>query len=49
MAAFLRLVRGEIASPCLARDALEAMRISIAAGRSRAEHRPIRLADVAGM
>ncbi len=49
MAAFLRLARGEIASPCLARDALEAMRISIAAGRSRAEHRPIRLADVAGM
>lgn len=44
--AFLRVVRGEIPSPCTARDALEAMRIAVAATRSRAEHRPIRLADV---
>ncbi len=49
LAAFVRLVRGEIASPCLARDALEAMRISIAAGRSRAEHRPVRLDEIAGL
>ena len=33
--AFLRVARGEIASPCTARDALEAMRISVAADRSR--------------
>lgn len=44
--AFLRVLRGEIASPCTARDALEAMRIAIAATRSRAEHRPVRLAEV---
>lgn len=45
--AFLRVVRGEIASPCTARDGLEAMRISVAATRSRAEHRPIRLSEIA--
>jgi myo-inositol 2-dehydrogenase / D-chiro-inositol 1-dehydrogenase len=44
--AFLRVARGEMTSPCTARDALEAMRISVAATRSRAEHRPIRLAEV---
>ena len=44
--AFLRVARGETTSPCTARDALEAMRISVAATRSRAEHRPIRLAEV---
>ena len=44
--AFLRVARGEIASPCTARDGLEAMRISVAATRSRAEHRPIRLSEV---
>lgn len=44
--AFLRVARGEIASPCTARDALEAMRISVAATRSRLEHRPIRLSEV---
>ncbi len=49
MAAFLRFVQGEIASPCTARDALEAMRVSVAAGRSRAEHRPIRLSELAGL
>ena len=45
--AFLRVARGEIPSPCTARDALEAMRISIAAGRSRAEGRAVRLSEVA--
>ena len=39
---FLRVARGEIASPCTARDALQAMRIAVAAGRSRSEHRPVR-------
>ena len=44
--AFLRVVRGEIASPCTARDALQAMRIAVAAARSRAEHRPVRLDEI---
>lgn len=44
--AFLRVARGEAPSPCTARDALEAMRISVATGRSRSEHRPVSLAEV---
>jgi myo-inositol 2-dehydrogenase/D-chiro-inositol 1-dehydrogenase len=44
--AFLGVARGEAASPCTARDGLEAMRISVAAGRSRMEHRPVRLAEI---
>ncbi|MEP6681396.1 MAG: Gfo/Idh/MocA family oxidoreductase, partial [Chloroflexota bacterium] len=44
--AFLRLARGEIESPCTPRDALEAMRIAIAATRSRSERTPVRLRDV---
>jgi myo-inositol 2-dehydrogenase/D-chiro-inositol 1-dehydrogenase len=44
---FLRVARREIPSPCTARDALEAMRISVAATRSRLEHRPIRLSEIA--
>jgi myo-inositol 2-dehydrogenase/D-chiro-inositol 1-dehydrogenase len=44
---FLKVARREIPSPCTARDALEAMRISVAATRSRLEHRPIRLSEVA--
>jgi myo-inositol 2-dehydrogenase / D-chiro-inositol 1-dehydrogenase len=44
--AFLEVARGELASPCTARDALEAMRISVAATLSRKEHRPVRLAEV---
>jgi myo-inositol 2-dehydrogenase/D-chiro-inositol 1-dehydrogenase len=46
--AFLRVARGEISSPCTARDALEAMRISVAADRSRAAHRPIRMDEIEG-
>jgi myo-inositol 2-dehydrogenase / D-chiro-inositol 1-dehydrogenase len=44
--AFLQVARGERSSPCTARDALQAMRISVAAGRSRAEHRPVRLEEI---
>jgi myo-inositol 2-dehydrogenase/D-chiro-inositol 1-dehydrogenase len=44
--AFLRVVRGEIPSPCTARDGLEAIRICEAASRSRIEHRPVRLAEI---
>ena len=46
LAEFLRVARGERASPCTARDGLEAMRISVAASRSRLEARPIALAEV---
>lgn len=46
---FLRVARGEIASPCTPRDALEAMRISVTATTSRLEHRPVRLTEVLGM
>ena len=45
--AFLRVAWREADSPCTARDGLEAMRISVAATRSRAEHRPIRMSEVA--
>jgi myo-inositol 2-dehydrogenase/D-chiro-inositol 1-dehydrogenase len=43
---FLRVARGEIASPCTARDGLQAMRIAVAAGRSRSERQPVRPMDV---
>ena len=43
--AFIGVASGEAASPCTARDALEAMRISVAASRSRAEGRPVRVMD----
>jgi myo-inositol 2-dehydrogenase/D-chiro-inositol 1-dehydrogenase len=43
--AFVGVASGEAVSPCTARDALEAMRISVAAGRSRAEGRPVRVMD----
>jgi myo-inositol 2-dehydrogenase/D-chiro-inositol 1-dehydrogenase len=46
--AFLRLAGGEGTSQCAARDALEAMRISVAADRSRASNRPVRLDEVEG-
>lgn len=46
LAEFLRLARGEIENPCTARDGLEAMRISVAATRSRIEERPVALAEV---
>jgi myo-inositol 2-dehydrogenase/D-chiro-inositol 1-dehydrogenase len=44
--AFLQFARGEIASPCTARDGLEAMRIAVAATRSLKEQRPIRLEEI---
>jgi myo-inositol 2-dehydrogenase/D-chiro-inositol 1-dehydrogenase len=43
--AFISVALGDAPSPCTARDALEAMRISVAAGRSRAEGRPVRVMD----
>ncbi len=46
LATFLRVARGEIASPCTADDGYQAMRIAIAAGRSLAENRPVKVADI---
>jgi myo-inositol 2-dehydrogenase / D-chiro-inositol 1-dehydrogenase len=43
---FLSLVRGEADNPCTAVDALEALRIAMAADLSLAEHRPVSLSEV---
>ena len=47
MLAFLQVATGETDSPCTARDALEAMRVSVAAGRALASHRVIHMSEVA--
>ena len=47
LGAFIPFARGETASPCTARDGFEAMRIAIAATRSRQERRPVRLDEIA--
>ena len=44
---FLAFARGEAANPCTVADALEALRIAEACGRSWRERRPVRLAEVA--
>lgn len=43
---FLRLVRGEVENPCTAREALEALRIAMAADLSLAERRPVALTEI---
>ena len=43
---FIRLVRGEAGNPCTGRDALEALRIAMAADLSLAERRPVSLSEV---
>jgi myo-inositol 2-dehydrogenase/D-chiro-inositol 1-dehydrogenase len=43
---FLSLVRGEAENPCTARDALEALRIAMAADLSLAEHRPVSVSEI---
>ncbi len=48
LAGFLALVRGEIESPCTARDGVESLRVAEAANRSMAERRPIMLTDIPG-
>lgn len=45
--AFVRVARGEIPSPCTARDGVEALRVAEAATRSLHEHRPVTLAEIA--
>lgn len=47
-AAFVRVARGEAASPCTAADGVAALRVAEAATRSLHEHRPVRLAEIPG-
>ena len=47
MHAFVDVAAGRRPSPCTAEDALEAMRVAVACDRSREEHRPVRLEEVA--
>jgi myo-inositol 2-dehydrogenase/D-chiro-inositol 1-dehydrogenase len=47
MAAFVEVAAGRQQSACTAEDALEAMRVAVACDLSRAEHRPVRLDEVA--
>jgi len=46
LAAFLDVARGRRENPCTAADALEALRVAVAADMARAQHRPVRLAEV---
>jgi myo-inositol 2-dehydrogenase / D-chiro-inositol 1-dehydrogenase len=43
---FLRLARGEAENPCTGREALEALRVAVAADISLAEQRPVSLSEV---
>jgi myo-inositol 2-dehydrogenase/D-chiro-inositol 1-dehydrogenase len=45
--AFVAVARTEIPSPCTARDALQAMRIAVAATETLRAHRPLRIGEVA--
>ncbi len=47
LAAFVEMARGERPSPCTVEDAMEALRIAIACDTSLAEHRPVRLREIA--
>ncbi len=47
-AAFLRVARGELPSPCTAADGLAALRVAEAATLSLQQHRPVRVAEIAG-
>jgi myo-inositol 2-dehydrogenase/D-chiro-inositol 1-dehydrogenase len=47
-AAFVAVARGEVPSPCTARDGVAALRIAEAADRSLREHRPVRLEEIPG-
>lgn len=48
LAAFVEVVRGERTNPCDGHEALHALRIAEACERSRAERRPVRLAEIDG-
>ena len=47
-AAFLRVARRELPSPCTAADGLAALRVAEAATLSLQQHRPVRVAEIAG-
>jgi myo-inositol 2-dehydrogenase / D-chiro-inositol 1-dehydrogenase len=47
LAEFVRVARGEAKSPCTGRDGVEALRVALAATRSRKEHRPVRVEEIA--
>ena len=47
MAAFVDVAAGRRPSPCTARDALEALKVALACDRSRAEHRPVCVDEIA--
>ena len=47
LVAFLEVARGRVDSPCTGGDARTALLIAMAADRSLAEHRPVRLEEVA--
>jgi myo-inositol 2-dehydrogenase / D-chiro-inositol 1-dehydrogenase len=47
IAAFVDVALGIRDSPCTARDALEAIRVAIACQRSREEHRPVAVEEIA--
>jgi myo-inositol 2-dehydrogenase / D-chiro-inositol 1-dehydrogenase len=47
-AAFIGVARGDVPSPCTARDGVAALRIAEAATRSLHEHRPVRLEEIPG-
>jgi myo-inositol 2-dehydrogenase/D-chiro-inositol 1-dehydrogenase len=49
LAGFLAVARGEMESPCTARDGVESLRIAEAANRSMAEHRPVGLSEIPGL
>jgi myo-inositol 2-dehydrogenase/D-chiro-inositol 1-dehydrogenase len=44
--AFLEAVRDGLPSPCTGEDARRALRVALAAERSRAEHRPVCVEEV---
>ncbi|MEU1212993.1 Gfo/Idh/MocA family oxidoreductase [Streptomyces sp. NPDC005790] len=47
--AFLRVVGGELPNPCDGREALHALRIAEACELSRAQHRPVRMTEIAAV
>jgi myo-inositol 2-dehydrogenase / D-chiro-inositol 1-dehydrogenase len=47
LAAFVEVARGDRPNPCTVEDAMAAMVVAVACDRSRAEHRPVRLEEVA--
>ncbi|MEV4622483.1 Gfo/Idh/MocA family oxidoreductase [Asanoa sp. NPDC049573] len=48
LAAFVEVARGDVPSPCTVRDALAAFRVAEACELSRAERRPVALAEIKG-